>query len=286
MFHPCTNGHTTRHVEVGGMLAIDASYPAGTWLPPHEHPRRSLVLVLNGGFRERIGREEVEVGNGALYLRPASLHHAHVFGDEATRCLTIELVSRPDIEVAAHAQAQYPIVLRAGNCGRIGRRIARLSWDQQAANRLRLESLLLELLACLASRDGAQSAEPPEWLRQVHDQLRESFRDPPSIVELAAMAGVHQSHLLRRFRRHYGLSPAGIVRRWKAERARELLAIPGATLSAVAFEAGFADQSHMGRVLRQVYGTTPGRLQRAGRVTELVIHGAPQTPPHAGSPPD
>lgn len=258
--------------------------PPGTWLPPHEHARRSLVVVLSGGFRERIEGQELEVTKGTLYIRPSSLHHAHLFGTEPTRCLIVELIDRPELLLGGPHLVERPLVLRAGSCGRIGVRISRLPWDQQPANRLRLESLLLELLACVASRGGAQAEEPPEWLRRVHDQLREAFRDPPSVVELAAEAGVHQSHLLRRFRRHYGMSPTEMVRRWKAEHARALLAEPGASLSAVAFEAGFADQSHMGRVLRRVYGTTPGKLQRKEVTAQLLVNAASRTPP-PGLPP-
>ena len=286
VFHACTNGHATREAEVGGMLVIEASYPAGTWLPPHQHGRRSLVVVLSGGFRERVGGQEVEVTKGSLYLRPAALHHAHVFGEEVTRCLIVELIERPDTTLGPALVPERPLLLRAGACGRIGARIARLSWDLQPANRLRLESQLLELLACVASRGGAPDEPPPEWLQRVHVRLRAAFRDPPSIVELAAEAGVHQSHLLRRFRRHYGMSPTSLVRHWKAEYARALLAEPGASLSAVAFEAGFADQSHMGRVLRRAYGTTPGRMQREEPATELLANGASRIPPRDPAPHD
>jgi AraC family transcriptional regulator len=286
VFHACTNGHATRRVEVGGMLVIDAMFPAGTWLPPHEHPRRSLVVVLSGGFLERIEGRDIEVSSGTVYLRPAALHHAHLYGAEPTRCLTIEWIERPEITLGLAYPAGRPLLLLAGSCGRIGARIARMPWDPQPTHRLRLESLVLELLACVASRGGAQAEEPPEWLRSVHEQLRAAFRDPPSVVELAASAGVHQSHLLRRFRRHYGMSPTGLVRRWKAEYARTLLAEPGASLSAVAFEAGFADQSHMGRVMRREYGTTPGKLQREEVSPDALAHASTQMPPHDRPPHD
>lgn len=285
MFHTCTSGHVTRQVEVGGMLAMDASVPSGTWLAPHEHPRRSLVVILSGGFRERILGEDVEAVAGSLYVRPAALRHSHLYGAEPTRCLIVELLDRPDLELATASSHARPLLLRSAVCARIGQRVARLTWDQQPANRLRLESLLLELLACVAAH-GAAAEMPPEWLQHVHQQLRDGFRDPPTVAQLATAAGVHPSHLLRRFRRHYGMSPTGMVRRWKAEYARTLLAEPGASLSAVAFEAGFADQSHMGRVLRRIYGTTPGRLQRKEITAELTVHGPQQTPPRSPSPPD
>lgn len=285
MFHACTSGHVTRQVKVGGMLVIDASVPPGTWLTAHEHPHRSLVVVLEGGFRERVHGEDVEVVAGSLYVRPAALRHSHLFGAELTRFLIVELPERPDLELATTTAYSRPLLLRSAGCARIGQRVARLTWDEQPANRLRLESLLLELLACVAAH-GANAEEPPAWLQQVHQQLRDAFRDPPTVQQLATGAGVHPSHLLRRFRRHYGMSPAGLVRRWKAEYARTLLAEPGASLSAVAFEAGFADQSHMGRVLRRIYGTTPGRLQREELTAEVLLHGRQETPRPASLPPD
>lgn len=149
MFHACTDGHATRQVEVGGMLVIDASFPAGTRLPPHDHPRRSIVLVIAGGFRELTDDMAIDVRKGMLQVSAPTTHAAHEFGSEPSRCLVVEMLARPDIMLGAHHGGS--MLLRAGHCGRIGARIARLSWDQSPTNRLRLESLLLELLACAAT---------------------------------------------------------------------------------------------------------------------------------------
>jgi AraC-like DNA-binding protein len=53
----------------------------------------------------------------------------------------------------------------------------------------------------------------------------------------------------------------------RLERARRLLEAPGATLSGVALQAGFADQAHFTRRFKQAFGATPGLLLRRRRAS-------------------
>lgn len=64
----------------------------------------------------------------------------------------------------------------------------------------------------------------------------------------------------RRFRREYGISPQGFQRLGRLNRAKAFLR-QGQSLADTALQAGFADQSHMGRLFRQAFGTTPRSYQ-------------------------
>lgn len=64
----------------------------------------------------------------------------------------------------------------------------------------------------------------------------------------------------RRFRRHYGISPQGFQRLGRLNTAKHLLR-QGETLADTALQAGFSDQSHMGRLFRYAFGTTPRHYQ-------------------------
>jgi AraC family transcriptional regulator len=85
------------------------------------------------------------------------------------------------------------------------------------------------------------------------------------VADLAALAGVHASHLLRAFRRHHGTTVANYARQRRIERARAAVAKGEQTLSMIALEAGFADQSHFTRVFRKAFGETPGNYARSLR---------------------
>ncbi|MBC7808038.1 MAG: helix-turn-helix transcriptional regulator [Akkermansiaceae bacterium] len=86
---------------------------------------------------------------------------------------------------------------------------------------------------------------------------------PPTLTQLAEMAGVHPSHLLRAFRQQYHLTPGEFVRRLRIEEAcRRLRSGQSTPLSVLALDLGFSDQSHFIRIFRSIVGVTPGAYRK------------------------
>ena len=78
----------------------------------------------------------------------------------------------------------------------------------------------------------------------------------------------HRTTLVKQFARRYGLPPQAWLRNWRVARARELLR-GGLPLADAAHAVGFADQAHMTRVFKQVYGSTPGVFRKASAAVRL-----------------
>ena len=85
------------------------------------------------------------------------------------------------------------------------------------------------------------------------------------VAELAQLAGVHPTHLLKTFRRHHGVTISNYVRQRRIQRARLDVANGKRPLSMIALDAGFSDQSHFTGVFRQTFGETPGQYARSLR---------------------
>jgi AraC-like DNA-binding protein len=81
-----------------------------------------------------------------------------------------------------------------------------------------------------------------------------------TLAELGADAGVTLSHLVRSFSRSIGLPPRSYHLQVRLARARRLLA-EGKSATWVAYECGFADQSHLSRRFKECHGITPGAFQ-------------------------
>ena len=62
-------------------------------------------------------------------------------------------------------------------------------------------------------------------------------------------------------RRELGVAPHAFRMLTRLNRARRLLRA-GQPVAAVAAETEFADQSHLTRLFRSAFGTTPGRYRR------------------------
>lgn len=74
---------------------------------------------------------------------------------------------------------------------------------------------------------------------------------------LAAMAGMSESTLTRRFRKVMGRSPIEHLIRLRIERARHLLASPDLNITEIAHECGFADSNYFSRCFRSTTGVSP-----------------------------
>jgi transcriptional regulator GlxA family with amidase domain len=102
-------------------------------------------------------------------------------------------------------------------------------------------------------------------VRRAEEVLRATFRDPPSLTELARICDVHPSHLARSFRAHLRSSIGGFVRRLRVEWAADRLLATTDPIARVATDAGFTDQAHLTHRFREQLGVTPGRWRRSHR---------------------
>jgi len=90
-------------------------------------------------------------------------------------------------------------------------------------------------------------------------------RDGASLPEAGRTVGLGERQLRRRFERAVGYGPATLVR---VQRFQHFLALaeqqPGAALSRLAVEAGYADQAHLTRECGRLSGLAPAALLAAG----------------------
>jgi len=77
------------------------------------------------------------------------------------------------------------------------------------------------------------------------------------VEDLACQAGRSVRWLQRRFRRHVGLSPKQVIRRFRLQEvARRVEAGAVPQLADLAYDLGYADQAHLARDFRAVTGRT------------------------------
>ena len=130
--------------------------------------------------------------------------------------------------------------------------------------KVRLLGCLTRLLAsCPGLRtDGRESdARHVTGAERTRDYLRSHVADGVTLDRLASVAGISKFYLLRVFRRAFGLTPHAYQMQLRLARARRLIA-EGRSLTYVAYDAGFADQSHLTRRFTAFFGLTPARFAR------------------------
>jgi AraC family transcriptional regulator len=99
-------------------------------------------------------------------------------------------------------------------------------------------------------------------LRRLRRFIDDHLDQDLSLARLAQVADVSASHLKTLFKRSTGVPVHEYVIQRRVERAKRLLMQGNLPVSQVAFEAGFAHQSHMARSMRRVLGVTPATIAR------------------------
>ncbi|MBV8331409.1 MAG: helix-turn-helix transcriptional regulator [Candidatus Eremiobacteraeota bacterium] len=212
----------------------------------HAHAEHRIVLTLGAPFDSSYGRRAFSVDRWRAIFRPAGSEHADAYL-EPTACVSVALPAAGDAAVTIVADDEFPALAR------------RLSHELDAtdsAAALATESLC----AAIAGRFGSRQRFDvrPRWIARVRERLEEQLARPPSLTALARDVERDVSHVATTFRRSYGKTIGEFVRDARLWRCLRSLEDRSASLSEVALQAGFADQSHFGRYFKRRFGMTPG----------------------------
>ncbi len=234
--------------------ATSFAIPGSTRFRKHEHDTSHVCVVLQGGFTERESTGWRDVGAGTVRVTGAARHDID-FSKLGATCMVL------DVDAESMAAPRSPLFIdRDEQLMAIAGRLDRYAKRVDPLARVRRADLTTELLAQIDRRLRGKAAPSPPWLSRIRDLVNDS-RGDVSVEELAREAGVHRVHVARTFRDHYGISVSTYARRVRVESAIALLATSDMTLSQLAFDSGFSDQSHLTREIRAAIGETPGALR-------------------------
>jgi AraC family transcriptional regulator len=106
------------------------------------------------------------------------------------------------------------------------------------------------------------SGLPQSQLKRVIDYMKANLTQDLSILDLATLTGMSESHFSRSFKRSVGISPYQYLMQQRVERAKQLLEQRSIAISTIALDCGFANQTHLTKVFRQMTGMTPKAYQK------------------------
>lgn len=278
---------------VDGIRLVHKHYPAGLRMGRHAHEEWRFCLALSGAYTDSWRRGYRTRRPRDLSLHPAGEVHTSVFHAPAT-CFHIELTREwrdrllGDAGIAAAPQEFLggPVPAIATQLYQELRRLDRGEGDRRSfdssspdrswfdsSSRLIVEGLTCELIGWAARESGRDAARrsidaavngAPAWLLAARDLLHDRFNDALTLREIAATLDVHPVHLARAFKRRFGATIGAYVRQLRVDYVRDRLASDTA-LADLAMEAGFADQSHLTRVFKQLTGCTPSQYRDSTR---------------------
>lgn len=242
----------------------EIGYAANCAMPYHTHAEAHLAFSVEGTITSAWRKLTILTQSSTLTYLPPEEPHATRFNDGA-RVFLITLSSSWLARLQQYAPlVDRPVIFQNDLPVWLAIRLYREFQRRDSLTPLMMEGLLLELLAQMARETACKpERDHPRWLGQARDFLHAHFRENLSLDTVAAAVGVHPAHLTRAFRQHYHCTLGDYVRRLRVEYASHLLTTSEMLLACIAFEAGFADQSHFSRTFKSLTGMTPAVFQKA-----------------------
>ena len=228
---------------------------------PHTHRELSVGIVLEGSTRVTVEGMDFELNGGDLIIVPADRPHLCIPSDPL--CFDFHMVyfdpwwlrALIDIDARTVSPRAFPAPerwsilfedLANGRCGKP------------------IESDLIDALRALLAGCGAsvRGEAAATLLEGVHRMMKENPARTMSVEDLASAAGMSKYDFLRKYTHRYGLTPHSSLTDARIRKSLFLMRA-GGSLTDIAQDCGFSDQSHFIRQFKRYTGIRPSEYQKA-----------------------
>lgn len=255
-------GETNTTLHLQGITITDTVYtqPFVDW---HYHEHAYFTFIIKGNVLEGNKKETHQCSAGSLLFHNWEEPHYNTKPEGYTRGFHIEIdhewMSSLDIN-DARLQGSRSITSPAVKL--LMYRMFRETRMADGLANLSIESMLIETLSQLHSEQQAIGRGRPRWVDQVDQLMHDRFAENVTLRTIANTVGIHPVHLSRDFRRYFLSNPGDYLRKIRIAKALSLIPNQDSSLTEIALECGFFDQSHFTRSFQHVYGFTPKSFRK------------------------
>ncbi len=238
----------------------EGCYPSGMRLKFGAGGDAYFCFVLDGALSDVTPERTITYAAGRLLFFPPARAYAIEF-TEPTRCMIVrispELLGRLRIDPREFCEVRS---IQDWEATWMAKRLHAEFAKTNTARDLVIEAVILQLLALTVRSRGERPCES-FWLRKVRAVLDDQYLRDYRLSELASLAGVHRVHLVREFRKNYGMTIGQHIRKLRIGHACDLLAGTDLLLRDIAAACRFVDQSHFSKQFKKLSGLTPAEYR-------------------------
>ncbi|MCL6273374.1 helix-turn-helix transcriptional regulator [Muricauda sp. 2012CJ35-5] len=126
---------------------------------------------------------------------------------------------------------------------------------------LSVEVLVLQICESLSDLKEINAKTSPHWVEDLKELLHYETSNL-SLDHLSKELNIHPVHISRAASKYLSMSLGEYIRLHKIKKALPLLLDPNNSLTAIAHQTGFSDQSHFNRVFKAFFNTSPSAYRK------------------------
>ena len=248
-------GQTNQTISLDGLIITDTEY-THSFVDWHYHENPYFTLLLQGNMTEGNKKETYDCSAGTLLYHHWEDAHYNVKPDIFTRGFHIE-VRENWFEKFQLSKDQTEGSFNIKNLA--SKLLIHQIFKETKINNTSFELSINQLLLKIFNQLSVQKEDfgkKPVWVKQLDEILHENSTEKLSLEKLSQTLNIHPMHLSRDFHKYFHCNLGEYLRKLKIEKSLKLLN-EYESLSEVALECGFSDQSHFIRCFKENIGITP-----------------------------
>ncbi len=217
----------------------------------HTHVGHYVVsVVLQGMVVVRLGNRQMTCHRNDVFVVPPYVVHSVRQGKDVcllSMCIGTALIEKTDLR----------------NTEEVVRRLLGGAAVQGMIGRTQGERLLASVRTVYGQQDHVRK-ELDADIKSLADQLTSHPEQELSIETLAANIFISKYYLIRKFKNSIGMTPHQFCIQNRIRKSQGMLD-KGRTISGIATEMGFYDQSHFDKAFQKIVGISPSAYIRSKR---------------------
>ena len=238
--------------------------------PVHFHNEWRITVIKEGSELELIANQEFLISTGTVIITPPYVPHA-TLGLENSYWKYISLYIKIDFvkhvlnnngaDYNYFAQKPY-IIMKDYNTANLIKNISE-SMDDNKKLENYITNVFNNLCADYKSNDCSTHDKhfKIEYLEEIKNILTNNFKDKIMLDDFCKKYKTNKFNILRKFKNYTGLTPWEYTISLRLEYAKQMI-LDCPSLTDLAFESGFYDQSHFNKYFKKYLGVSPSEYKR------------------------
>jgi AraC family transcriptional regulator len=251
-------GLAKKKLKLSGTTLTEAGYEPDIQVPWHFHENAYFFMHLRGRLKEVNKKNSITCTSGTLLFHHWQDPHFDTDFSVDASFFHIEI---EDIWFKKYSLStrmpEGSLYLENPLLKSIFRNVHSELAINDNATQLSIDGLLAQAFGLLIRQSAYEKNERPPWTKKVKEILHDAEPGQLSLQSLSEYTGLHPVYLSNQFSRYFGVGFGEYIRRLKLDKACHLLANSKLSITSIAYDCGFSDQSHFIRAFRQAHGITP-----------------------------
>ena len=224
----------------------------------HFHDNPTICFLLRGGGVEKRNRDSYERCACDIRFYHGEELHQSIIKVFPSKCVNLEL--KPQF------LRQYEIsenIINAAVSKNPDVKFLMLKIHSElAVNDSFTNSSIKILLFAMLDATRKNFREKPEWINQLHEVLNDRWAEQLTLEDLSLAVKVHPVTISKHFTKYFSCTMGEYMRKIKVGKSLFLIKNSKLSLTEIALQCGFADQSHFTRNFKRLTGFLPKNFRK------------------------